>query len=114
MNSSVAIELLLGALTVVVGFVSYWSSTRAAKAQSLATQADIDADAYNRAKDIYESAIEALKGNVETVREQARMLEAEVKKLRDSNKSLQEQVVELRVANARLEDELRHLRDAGK
>lgn len=99
---SYIIETLLALLTGVVGFVSYHNSNRAAKAQAVATEADIDAEAYTRAKGIYESAINAMGDQVARLREQTVLLEQEVARLQKynlelsrSNTELQHQVMEL-------------------
>lgn len=104
------IEVLLGLIAATVGFVAYHGSNRAAKAQAMATEADIDADAYVRAKEIYESAIHSLEDHVNRLREQTTLLDAEVNRLQRSNADLQRQVLEMQIVNARLENELRLLK----
>jgi peptidoglycan hydrolase CwlO-like protein len=110
MNSSLVIEILLGLLTAVVGYVAYRGSSKAATAQAEAIEADVDAKAYERAKTIYESAIDSLEGHVNRLREQTKLLDTEVSKLQQSNADLRKQVLEMQIANARLENELREIR----
>lgn len=116
--SNLIIEVLLGLLTGVVGYVSYRGSTRAQKAQAITAKETIDAEAYERAKNIYESAIKALEGHIGQLREQTQLLDQEVARLQRSNielqrsnVQLQEQVLEMQISNARLETDLRELRE---
>jgi chromosome segregation ATPase len=111
MSSSVVIEILLGLLTCIVGYFAYRGSNQVARAQANAAEADVDAQAYERAKTIYESAIDALEDHVRRLREQLEILDGELTKLQRSNAELKAQVYELQAANTRLEAELRSFKE---
>ena len=118
MASSLIIEILLGLVAVMIGLGSFIGANRVEKLKANVSIADIDADAYERAKGIYESAIKALEGHVVRLREQMDILDVEVRKLQSSNRDLYlnnveltTQVAEMRAANARLTIELHQLRD---
>jgi peptidoglycan hydrolase CwlO-like protein len=125
-SDSTIVEILLGVLALVVGYSSYIGASRASTATSMATQADVDAEAYARAKSIYESAIDALEGHVSRLQKQIDILGGEITKLQQSNLDLQRsnldlqgsnaelrsQVLELQMANTRLESELKSFKEA--
>lgn len=118
-SDSIIVEILLGVLSLVVGVGSFLGATRANNVRAV-TSADVDAEAYGRAKSIYESAIDALEGHVSRLQKQIDILGGEITKLQQSNLDLQRsnidlqssnaelrsQVLELQMANTRLESEL--------
>ena len=106
MSSSIVVEILLAVLAMVVGLGSFVGANRAGKAQTAVTIADIDAQAYERAKGIYESAIDTLEKQLIRLRDQLTELDNEVMKLQESNRRMSMQVTDLRLANERLERQL--------
>ena len=76
LNSAVATALVIGIPSLVVAIATYWLATRAHSESANATRVQIDAEAYSRARELYESAITSL-------REQVADLRAEVARLRD-------------------------------
>lgn len=102
MGGTLVVEILLGILTVFVTVATFLGASRAGQRQATGTLADIDAKAYDRAKGIYESAIDTLEDQITHVREQMAMLDAEVEKLQNTNQSLIRQVFELQATNRSL------------
>lgn len=107
MHDSTIIEILLAVLALVVGYGSYLGAARAAKATAVAEKADVDAEAFERARAIYESAIHVLEGHISNLNEQCLNLDIEVAKLREANTGFRMTMIELQVTNARLEAEIR-------
>jgi|SRR5690242_5680539 len=99
MSSSVIVEILLAVLAAMVGLGSFVGANRAGRLQATGTLADIDSKAYERAKVIYESAIDTLQDHVLTLRDQMKTLDSEVAKLQATNRSLIQQVSELQATN---------------
>ena len=112
MSSATIVQILLALLTVAVGVGTYLGAGRAGRLQASGTLADIDAKAYERAKMIYESAIDTLQEHVTGLREQMSVLDGEVAKLQATNRSLIAQVTELQDTNHRLTVQVRELRDS--
>ena len=99
MSSSIIIEILLALLAAMVGLGSFVGANRAGRLQATGTLADIDAKAYERAKVIYESAIDTLQEHVLILRDQMKNLDAEVTRLQETNRSLIQQVSEMQAVN---------------
>ena len=64
MTQSLVIEILLALLALAIGVGSFIGSNRAGKAQAEVAIVNIDAQAYERAQTIYESAISTLERRV--------------------------------------------------
>jgi cell division protein FtsB len=96
---SIIVEILLSVLAVMIGVGSFVGASRANKLQSESAQTAIDATAYQRAREIYESAIDTLQEHVTGLREQMITLDSEVAKLQETNRSLMLQVSELQATN---------------
>lgn len=111
MSDSTLVEILLGVLALMIGVGSFVASGRAAKVQAIGLQADVESDAYERAKGIYEGAIGQLETQLRRLREEVGSLEGEISKLRAANRELASEVAELRVANQQLMLEMRERRD---
>jgi predicted RNase H-like nuclease (RuvC/YqgF family) len=93
MDSTVVVEILLGLLTVTVGFVTFIAASRTQRQQSVADQTAVDAAAYERAKEIYESALQTLheewsstRSELLTARSEIMSLRAEIARLREELK----------------------------
>lgn len=97
MSSAVVIEILLGALASSIAVLSYISATKANREQAKVARLEVDAEAYTRAKEIYESALAALRQEVIDMR-------AETLNVRQSNDSL-------RTSNDALRTEVQHLHE---
>lgn len=102
MSDSLIIEILLGVLALMIGVGSFVGASRAAKVQAIGVQKSVEANAYQRATDIYEGAIAAMDGQLHRLRADIVALEHEVNKLRVSNVKLSTEVSELQEANIRL------------
>lgn len=114
MSSATIVQILLALLTVAVGVGTYLGAGRAGRLQASGTLADIDAKAYERAKMIYESAIDTLQEHVTGLREQMSVLDREVAKLQSTNRSLIIQVSELQDTNHSLTVQVRDLQDSNR
>lgn len=110
MNVSIIVEILLGLMTLALGVGGYFGANKANKAQQETKQEEIDAQAYGRAKDIYESAINALQEHIVQLRQQMADLEQELMKLRKVNGELVSEVAQLKVSKAHIEAELNEWR----
>ena len=86
------IEILLVILAGIVGFIAYLGTKRADKAQAEVAVVTIDAQAYERAQQIYESAIETLEKRVA-------YLETQVNKLIAQNEEQATELLSLRREN---------------
>ncbi len=111
MNDSTLVEILLGVLALAIGVGSFVASGRAAKVQAIGLQADVESDAYERAKGIYEGAIGQLESQLRRLRDEVGSLEQEISKLRASNRVLSGELSELRETNQQLMIDLRERRD---
>ena len=65
-------------LPVVVGLATFYLATRATRTQAKAAQTAVDADAYARAREIYEGALNTLRDELASTR-------VEMHELRESN-----------------------------
>src|SRR6266705_1303509 len=68
MTSSSVEAIGLALLTGVVGWVSYMAATRANRETALAASKAIDAEAFERAKDIYLAALETARADLAATR----------------------------------------------
>lgn len=110
MSQSVIVEVLLAVLTVAIGVGSFLGASRANRAQTVGAQAAIDAAAYERAKEIYESAIDTLQEQIQALRVQMTSLDTEVTKLQQTNRNLLLRVTELQDTNTKLTTQISHLK----
>jgi predicted nucleic acid-binding Zn-ribbon protein len=101
-TASLIVEILLGMLTVGVALAAYLAATRANRAQAQAATTAVDAAAYQRAKDIYEGAIDSLKDQTRDLHDQVVNLQTEVSRLRTQSADLQTEVTQLRSSNTDL------------
>ncbi len=84
-----------GVIAAVVALVSFWLSARVARIQNDASRHAVDADAYRRGVEIYESTIDNLRQEVKDLREEIRSLHKEVGQLRQSNRELLDEISKL-------------------
>jgi len=111
MSQNVIIEILLAVLTVAIGVGSFVGASRANSSQAAGTRAAIDAAAYERAKLIYESAIDTLQEQIQALRVQMSTLDEEVIKLQRTNQSLMIRVGELQATNSELTKQISELKE---
>lgn len=106
MNAGTFVDIILGILPVAVGIVAYINSQKAIRSQEGRAEAEVDAQAYDRARQIYESAIDAMSEQSDRMRKQEEkqleLLSSEVQKLQESNGRLRAEITELQLANADL------------
>ena len=107
MSTALVVEIILGLLTAAIAGAAYFAATRANRAQSDATKMGVDAAAYSRARELYESAITA-QGS--SLRGQITDLSAEVTRLRLQGVDLSAEVTRLRLQGADLSAEVTALR----
>jgi peptidoglycan hydrolase CwlO-like protein len=106
MHLSDVATILLGLMTISIAFFAYRLSVRANKAQSDSTKTLVDAQAYERAKVLYESAIK-------TVTDESDRLRTEVSSLHEEVSKLRTEVGRLRAVNTALTREVAELKKAG-
>jgi len=110
MSPTIIVQILLAVLTVMVGLGAFIGANRANASQAAGAKSAIDAAAYERAKQIYESAIDTLQEQIQALREQMMSLDQEVIKLQQTNQSLVLRVAELQVTNHDLTEQISELR----
>lgn len=95
MSTALIVEILLGVLACIVGVVTFLAASNANRQQARATMTAVDAAAYQRAQQIYESALASLRIDLENMRDESQ-------RLRESNDRLRAEVTELRLEIGRL------------
>ena len=103
MTTSAILTVLIGTVSVSVAGAAFFAATRATRSQARSADHAVDAGAFARATDIYESTIAALRAEV------ARLTE-EVQGARTELRDVRSELSQLRVTNDRLIDEMSHLR----
>jgi flagellar motility protein MotE (MotC chaperone) len=83
MNSTIIIEILLGLLTVVMGVVTFVAASRTQRQQALSDKTAVDASAYKRAREIYESALETLREELSSTRSELLTARSDIISLRE-------------------------------
>lgn len=106
MNATLAVEILLSLLTIGLSAAAFFAATRANRAQSQAAKTAVDAAAYERAKMLYESAIDTLKGQTTDLHDQVVSLQTEVSRLRVQSADLSSEVTRLRSSNTDLREQI--------
>jgi peptidoglycan hydrolase CwlO-like protein len=110
MSQSVIVEILLAVLTLAIGIGSFVGASRANSSQAAGMKASIDAAAYERAKQIYESAIDTLQEQIQGLRDHLNGLDDEIGKLQVNNRNLMLRISELQQTNDQLTTQLSNLR----
>ena len=103
MNPALAGTLAIGAVTAAIAVAAFWLSARAARAQSQAAGKAIDAGAYQRAREIYEGALD-------TLREELVACRAELATARSDLTTARGEIAGLRTDIAGLKTEIAELR----
>ena len=110
MSAGALSVLIIGVLGLIVAIATIWLSGHAARTQAGAAVKGVDAAAYDRARELYESAIDnlqeetrrleaqvaSLRAEVAAVHDQAGLLQAEIRKLRQSNDALRRELAALK------------------
>lgn len=83
MDEATAITIIIGAISLAVTIIIYIASTHAVRVQTEnsnpnAVLSRVDAEAYDRAKRVYEAAIDQLEEETVRLQSQSRDLQAEV------------------------------------
>jgi cell division protein FtsB len=99
MDTRLFVEISVGIVSLVVAYLAFRQSSRAEHHKKM----QVDAGAYERAKDIYEAVIRTLEAN-------NRRLEGEISNLHSEVTSLRGEVVKLRNSNAVLSAEIASMR----
>lgn len=104
MNGVTLVVTLLGTASILaISAVTLVAAQRANRAQSLSAAKAVDANAYVRAKDIYEAALEA-------ARVERQSLIVDLHEAREDLRAARDDMRELRESNDRLLAEVRQLR----
>jgi peptidoglycan hydrolase CwlO-like protein len=106
----VILSAALGIIVAVVAYATFRQAQRATKAQSDATKTVVDAAAYDRAKELYESAIKTVTDESDRLRLEVSRLHTEVVRMNTVNNTLQGEVGKLQTANSTLQTEVTKLR----
>lgn len=94
-------------LATAVSAAAFLSASRARRATAEASKSAVDAGAYGRAKEIYDSAIDQLQASVAELR-------AEINRLRSQAADLSGEITRLRATNEELRAEVATLRRAAR
>lgn len=82
MSADLTVQILLGLLVLVVGFSGYITASRATRAQSASADKAVDAAAFERARQIYEGALETLRDELASCRSELLSARGEISGLR--------------------------------
>ncbi len=96
------ITIMVGAAAVAVTVSIYFVAARVNRAQIRMQQGAVDANAYERAKIIYEGAISTLQHELNNLR-------AEMDRLRAANESMSTEMARVRALNQSIQDEVSRL-----
>lgn len=97
------IEILLGLITCIVAYATFRLSTRTMQSENRASIKAVDAQAYQRAREIYEGAMDTLKDELAETRKDLASARSELDSARN-------EIIALRRDIARLEGEIRIMR----
>lgn len=97
------IEVFLGLLTLIVGYTSFVMATRTTRIQEKASVRAVDAAAFDRAKQIYEGALDTLRGELVACR-------ADLTTARSDLTTARSEIAGLRIDIAGLKAEIAKLR----
>lgn len=115
--AGLVVQVIVGAVPIGVAILSYRAAAEAARRSEAATiaaaerQAEIertkvDAEAFQRAKQIYESALERLQTQLDQVQAECDRLNTELAQERETSQRLREQIARLERTVAALRRQL--------
>jgi chromosome segregation ATPase len=105
-STSLLVEILLALLALILPAAVFFAARGANRAQSETAALAVDAAAYQRAKEIYEGAIDALKSQTGDLHDQVVNLQSEVSRLRMQSADLSAEVTRLRSSNTDLREQV--------
>jgi peptidoglycan hydrolase CwlO-like protein len=121
MSADLIVEIILGVLSACIAAGAFIAATRASRVQAellsdseKAAKAKVDAQAFDRAKTIYESAIATLQEQTRVLQSQVRTLQSEVSKLQNQSTELRAQIRTLQKTNSALGAELHMLQETNE
>ena len=103
MTGAAAFNIVIVVIATGCAAAAFWGANRATRSKAATDNRAVDAAAYGRATDIYESTITALRAEVTRLTE-------EVKGARTEIRDVRTELGQLRATNDRLVSELGHLR----
>lgn len=103
------LTILAIVLPVATAFAGFRFSTKAAREQARAEARKVDALAYDRAKEIYESGITALRNELADARADREQARAERDSMRDEREQLRAERDRMKQLNDRYEGEIARL-----
>lgn len=113
MDPSMVVAMIAGTVAILSGLLTY-------RASSQATNVDrrrVDAEAYERAKVIYEGGFALSEQQIKALRDHVERLEAQIKREREVSDELRRQIQGLRDTVARMENHMSlmktHMQAAG-
>lgn len=116
MNARTLFDVLVVVVPLIIGLVTYLQAQKAirtqARTQLRIAESDVDAEAYERAKGLYESSLGDLEKHVGRLRDQINLLTAEIAKLQKSNAELSQSNIQLQKSNAELRHQVEELQAA--
>lgn len=106
MNGRLLFDILVVVIPLTIGFITYLQAQKAirtqARSQLKTAEIEVDAEAYDRAKGLYESSLADLERHVGRLRDQINLLVTEIAKLQASNAELSQANVQLQASYADL------------
>lgn len=103
MTEPIIVEILLGLIVASVAFATFIMASRANKLQSKAVVVTVDAEAYTRARDIYEGVLNNLRSDIKDLRDSN-------KELKESNERMRLELIAVHESNNQMVDEIDQLR----
>ena len=111
MSGGQVTAVLAVVLPFVVGVATFYLATRATRAQAKAAQAAVDAEAYSRAREIYEGALNTLREELVSTRNEMHELKESNVKLTAELESVRREWESAKISNNGLKAEVSSLHD---
>jgi chromosome segregation ATPase len=108
------VAAVIGILAATIAYATFRLSARANKSQADASKAVVDAQAYERAKVLYESMIKTVKDEADHLRVQVGRLESTVDDLQTANTALTHTIAEAQGEVSKLRREVRSLQTSNR
>lgn len=97
MSTDRIIEILLAAVTVCIGLAAFWLASKSTRIEGRAAIRTADAGAFERAKDIYESALATLREDLVATRADLATARSDLVTARQEIAALRQDIADLRI-----------------
>ena len=103
MTGDTVVQVLLGLLVLAVGYTGFVTASRATRSQAASADRAVDAGAFERARQIYEGALETLRDELAATRSDLLSARSEISGMREDSLKLRQEITRLRAQIARLD-----------